>query len=294
MEEQSFHPLDYTAVVRRRKWWLIVPVVVCVDRRRAARDVPAEAVPVAGDHRRGRPDALAGAPPRRQLARQGRAAARDLAAAAEPDGPRARRARGEDRPGKPVDETAAWLRANVSQNIAVPHADRQQAVDPEAGSTASFSATPTATRTSAAHRQPPGVRLRRGELEAATERVENTSEVLSQQLQASQERLTQLEDQLRDEEAGLHGPASRPGQRQHADGQRPAQSARLDLDAAPHRAGSSDDGGIAARADAAGHGFARPSPPRRVAAVQAAQKRISDLSSSSRRRARGYTDKHPE
>jgi len=30
MEEQTFHPLDYVGVVKRRMWWFIVPLVVCV------------------------------------------------------------------------------------------------------------------------------------------------------------------------------------------------------------------------------------------------------------------------
>ena len=29
MEERGFHPLDYLAVLRRRKWWFIVPLVLC-------------------------------------------------------------------------------------------------------------------------------------------------------------------------------------------------------------------------------------------------------------------------
>lgn len=29
MEEQSFHPLDYVSLLRRRLWWFVVPVVVC-------------------------------------------------------------------------------------------------------------------------------------------------------------------------------------------------------------------------------------------------------------------------
>ena len=30
MEERSFHPLDYVAVLQRRKWWFIVPLVLCI------------------------------------------------------------------------------------------------------------------------------------------------------------------------------------------------------------------------------------------------------------------------
>jgi polysaccharide chain length determinant protein (PEP-CTERM system associated) len=29
MEEQSFHPLDYVSVLRRRLWWFVLPVVIC-------------------------------------------------------------------------------------------------------------------------------------------------------------------------------------------------------------------------------------------------------------------------
>ena len=36
MEPQSFHPLDYLAVVNRRKFWFIVPVALCVAAGAAA------------------------------------------------------------------------------------------------------------------------------------------------------------------------------------------------------------------------------------------------------------------
>src|SRR5258708_962181 len=36
MEPQSFHPLDYLAVVHRRKWWFVVPLLVCIAAGGAA------------------------------------------------------------------------------------------------------------------------------------------------------------------------------------------------------------------------------------------------------------------
>src|SRR6185295_8568503 len=36
MDQQSFHPLDYMAVVNRRKWWFILPLVLCLALGAAA------------------------------------------------------------------------------------------------------------------------------------------------------------------------------------------------------------------------------------------------------------------
>ena len=30
MDQQPVHPLEYLAVVHRRKWWFIVPLAVCI------------------------------------------------------------------------------------------------------------------------------------------------------------------------------------------------------------------------------------------------------------------------
>ena len=85
-----------------------------------------------------------------------------------------------------------------------------------------------------------------------TNRAENTSEVLGQQLQASQERLTQLEGQLRVKKEANMGRLPDPGQRQHADGQRPAAVARFVLHAAADRAGPVEPDRVANRRDASG------------------------------------------
>ncbi len=36
MEQQSFHPLDYMAVVHRRKWWFVVPLAAAIALGAAA------------------------------------------------------------------------------------------------------------------------------------------------------------------------------------------------------------------------------------------------------------------
>ena len=95
MEERRFHPLDYLSVLRRRKWWFIVPLVLCDRRRRGARDVPAARVQVRGGDRHRRSDAVARAAARRAVARRRGTAARGLAAAAEPHRARAGRPRRE-------------------------------------------------------------------------------------------------------------------------------------------------------------------------------------------------------
>ena len=296
MEEQSFHPARLPAVVSRRKWWLIVPVVVCVDRpaccsRCSCRRSTCRRRRSAWRRRRCRRSCCAASA--RSTRKSGSARS---AAAAQPDGPRARGARGEDRPDKPVDETAAWLRANVSQNISVPLPIGSKTDRSEAGLDSFILGYTDSDRTSAAHRQPPGVRVRRGELEAADSNAsENTSEVLSQQVQASQARLTGSRTSCarRSRPTWAGCPTRSNANVQMVNGLRSQlESISMQLRGEQDR---SDDGRGAARADAAGHGVARPSPPRRVAAVQSAQKRISDLQQQLVAGARaGYTDKHPD
>ena len=111
MEERRFHPLDYVSVLRRRKWWFIVPLVLCIVGRRAARGAAAARVHVrrprsASPLRRCRPSCCAAS-----VARRRGAAARHLAAAAEPHGARAGRPRGAAQPEQAGRGTRRALRA---------------------------------------------------------------------------------------------------------------------------------------------------------------------------------------
>ena len=146
MDEQSFHPLDYTAVVRRRKWWLIVPVIVCVTAGvLLAMFLPKEylsqaTIGVAAPTLSA--ELLRGVSSLDKEERQ-RAISQQLLSSTV-----LQRVVREEKidPDKPVDETASWLRANVSQNISVPLPIGSTSPPiRRRDSTVSFSATPTAT-----------------------------------------------------------------------------------------------------------------------------------------------------
>ena len=101
------------------------------------------------------------------------------------------------RPDKPVEDTAAALRGRVEDNIVVPQPIGRTG-DHATASRASASATSTASPERA---QRIANRLATVFVEenskTKTQRAENTSEVLGQQLRGSQERLTRLQEQLR-------------------------------------------------------------------------------------------------
>ena len=133
MDEPSFHPLDYIAVVSRRKWWLIVPVVICIAAGALlAMFLPKEylsqaTIGVAA------PTLSARAPARRQLARPGRAAARDQQQLLSPTV--LQRVVREEKidPDQPVDEIGGLAAASTSPEHLGAAADRQRASDTQKG-----------------------------------------------------------------------------------------------------------------------------------------------------------------
>ena len=127
-----------------------------------------------------------------------------------------------------------------------------------------------------------------------TQQAQNTSEVLAQQLKASQERLAQAAGTAAGEEAGEHRPAARSDERQRLDGQRPAPAARIAVAAAAHRAGPAVDARGAARADEAGR-RRRHDVDRRGGDSGRRRRAINDLERQLRQyQANGYTDQHPD
>lgn len=197
MEEQAFHPLDYLSVVRRRKWWLIIPLAasVVIGASLAAlwpREYISEAqIGVAAPTLS--PELLRGVSSLDKEERQ-RAVSQQLLS------PRVleRVVRDEKlNPDKPVEDVAGWLRSRVEKNISVPNPIGKNA-DPTHGID-SFIMGYTDDNPDRAQRITNRLAYVFVEENSRTQtdKAQNTSEVLGQQLQASQEHLTQLETQLR-------------------------------------------------------------------------------------------------
>ena len=285
MEPQSFHPLDYLAVVNRRKWWFIVPLAAVHRGRRRRRGGLAEDLSLEGGDRRAVADAVGRPAARRQLDGSGRAAARDPAVAAQPDGARPGHPRGE------AEQVEAGRRGRGGA-AREPRAEHRGAADRSAStavptrpaaSTSSTSATPTAIprAPSASPTASPRSSSRRTR-SSQTDRAENSADVLEQQVAAVAGAADRPRGPAARQEAELHRPAAGADRRERADGQRRAQPARVDLDADPHRAGPPQPGRVADRSDAAGRRRRRPmtgARPRGAAGGAEARSTISRRSS---------------
>ncbi len=194
MEERAFHPLDYVSVLRRRKWWLVAPLVVSIlAGALLAVFLPKEyyteaeigvAAPTLS------PEILKGVSSLDAAERE-RAISQHLLSRTVLE-----RVVREEKiaPDKPVDEVVGWLRGRVAINVAKPigRSENRNGLD-------SFRlGYPDDTAESA---QRITNRLAYVFVEensrTATQRAENTSEILAQQLRDSQEKLTQIEGQLR-------------------------------------------------------------------------------------------------
>ena len=197
MEERAFHPLDYLSVLGRRKWWLIVPVAasVVIGALLAAlwpKEYISEAqIGVAAPTLS--PELLRGVSSLDKEERQ-RAVSQLLLSRQVLE----RVVRDEKlNPDKPVEDVAGWLRTKVEKNISVPNpigknADQARGID----SFVLGYTDPNPDRAQRITNRLAYVFVEENS-KAQTERAENTSEVLGQQLQTSQERLAQLESQLR-------------------------------------------------------------------------------------------------
>lgn len=193
MEERAFDPLDYLSVLRRRKWWLILPVAlsVVVGALLAAlwpKTYVSEAeIGVAAP--RLSPDILRGVGSIDAQERQ-RAVSQQLVSRTVLE----RVVRDERiRPDQPIEQTAAWLRGNMLIKV-----DKPIGTDTRSGLD-SFKLgwiDDTPERAQAIANRLAYVFVEENS-KNQTERMENTSEVLLQQVQASQDKLNQLESQLR-------------------------------------------------------------------------------------------------
>jgi polysaccharide biosynthesis transport protein len=197
MEERRFHPLDYLSVLRRRKWWFIVPLILCIaagaglalllPREYLSRAEIGIADPTLS------PELLRGVQSVDGRERQ-RAISQQLLSRTVLE-----RVVREERlsPNRPVEDTAASLRARVEKNIVVP----QPIGRAGAGKDGFESFLLGYVDESPERAQRIANRLALVFVEenskTKTQRAENTSEVLAQQLRTSQENLNRLQEQLR-------------------------------------------------------------------------------------------------
>ncbi len=293
-EERSIHPLDYLSVLSRRKWWLIAPLVLCIvsgvllalllPREYLSQATIGVAAPTLS------PELLRGVSSMDKEERQ-RAISQQLLSPTVMQ----RVVREEQiNPDRPVDETAAWLRANVAQNISVPQpigkgSDNPRGID-------SFLLGYTDSDAQRAQRIANRLAYVFAEENSKRqiERSENTSEVLSQQVQASQGRLTKLENDLRVKKQAYMGrlPNQVNANVQMVNGLRSQfESVSNQLRSEQDRLSTVESqleqmrqGGVGDTMTASG-----------VAAVQTTQRRLDQLNQQLiQARAAGYTDKHPE
>jgi polysaccharide chain length determinant protein (PEP-CTERM system associated) len=291
MEERAFHPLDYLSVVRRRKWWLIVPVAVGIvagillallwPRQYVSEAKIGIAAPTLS------PELLRGVSSLDKEERQ-RAISQQLLSRQVLE--RVVREEQLD-PGKPVEDVAGWLRNRVVVKVDQPigRMENKNGLD-------SFDLGYVDSEPDRAQRITNRLAYVFVEenSKTRTNRAENTSEVLGQQLQASLERLTQLEGQLRVKKEANMGRlpdqinaniAMVNGLRQSLD------SYSMQLRTEQDRLNQ-----IESQLDEMRRGTGT-APVTSVAAmaVRTAQARIATLQQElAQARALGYTDKHPE
>ena len=207
MEQQSFHPLDYMAVVHRRKWWFVVTFLVCAAIGAAAVAIwpttylSHAAIGVQSPSLS--PDFLKGVSSMDPIERQ-RAVQQLLFSPAVID--RVIREEKMNR-SKPADEVAARLRDNLSKNIDVPvPIGLNGRPDPSRGIDFFYLGY---TDKSAARAQEITNRIAQIFVEenskAQTERVQNTADVLQQEVADSKARLDELETNLADKKKQFIG-----------------------------------------------------------------------------------------
>ena len=296
MEERSFHPLDYVSVLRRRKWSFLGPVIgalvigavlaVILPREYKSEAEIGVAAPTLS------PELLRGVSSLNAADRQ-RAVSQQLLSRTVLE-----RVVREERlsPSKPVEETAAKLRAVVEKNIEVPlpigrptNATRESGID-------SF-------RLGYVDRSPERAQRIANRLalvfveensKTRTQQAENTSEVLAQQVRSSQERLAKLGEQLRTKKEAFMGrlPDQMEANIHMVNGMRQQlESISMELRGEQDRLRMVEGQLDAMRQGVGTSGLTGFN----ALAIQQAQARISNLQQELvQARAAGYTDAHPE
>jgi polysaccharide chain length determinant protein (PEP-CTERM system associated) len=290
MEERAFHPLDYVSVLRRRKWWFVVPLVVSIlVGALLAVFLPKEyyteaeigvAAPTLS------PEILKGVSSLDAAERQ-RAISQHLLSRAVLE----RVVREEKiRPDKPVEEIVGWLRNTVEINVPKPigRQESRAAID-------SF-------RLGFPDRTADGAQRITNRLayvfveensRTATQRAENTSEILAQQLRDSQEKLAQIEQQLREKKQAYMGrlPDQINTNVQMVNGLRDQlQSVSIQLRGEQDRLSM-----IESQIEEMKRGGATTLTSTDASVIHGVQARIRQLQQQlTEARAKGYTEKHPE
>jgi succinoglycan biosynthesis transport protein ExoP len=293
MEERRFHPLDYVSVVSRRKWWFIVPLALSilvgtVLALTLPREYTSEAEIGIADPTLS-PDLLRGVQSFDAKERQ-RAISQQLLSPTVLQ----RVVREENlRPGKPVEQTAAALRANFEDHIVVPQPIGRMGVQRDG--IESFRLGYVDPNPEVAQRI--ANRLATVFVEenskTKTQQAQNTSEIIGQQVKATQERLAKIQEQLRRIKQANMGRLPDQinanvsmvnGLRQQHD------SLSLQLRSEQDRLSM-----LESQIDEMRRGGGTIMTSSGTAAVQSAQTRINDLNRQLRQyQANGYTDQHPD
>ncbi len=293
MEERSFHPLDYVSVVRRRKYWFLVPLASCLALGiLAVLFLPKEyeskaSIAVAAP--RLSPELLKGVSSLDATERQ-RAIQQYLLSAAVLE--RVVREEQLD-PTKSTESMVSWLRRRVDVKVPVPIGVNPRAVERGIESFDLFFKDRSPDRTRRVTNRLAEVFVEENS-RRTTQRAENTVEVLGQQLRASQDRLNQIEDQLRQKKERYMGrlPTQIDANLQTANGLRnqlESISQQMSLESnqlllLETQIEQMRQGGAGAAMTSSG-----------AAAIHSAQGRINLLNQQLVSvRALGYKDKHPE
>lgn len=293
MEERSFHPLDYLSVLQRRRRWFIVPFVTCVlagvlavlflPKQYESKATIAVAAPTLS------PELLKGVSSLDAEERQ-RAVTQHLLSAAVLE----RVAREEQiDPSKGADDMVPWLRRRIDVKVPLPIGLSPRANDRGLDTFELLFRDSTPERTRRVTNRLAEVFVEENSRQT-TQRAQNTVEVLAQQLRASQERLNQLEEQLRQKKERYMGklPDQVDANLQTANGLRnqlESISQQMSLESnqlllLETQLEQMRQGGAGAALTSTG-----------AAAIQTSQGRINQLTQQLVSvRSLGYTDKHPE
>ncbi len=293
MEDRRFHPLDYLSVLQRRKWWFVVPMALAVlvgvalvlflPRQYKSQAEIGIADPTLS------PELLRGVQSFDAKERQ-RAVSQQLLSRTVLE----RVVREEQiRPDKPVEDTAAALRARVEDNIVVPQPIGRTGTRDgiESFRLGYVDASPERAQRIANRLAMVFVEENS---KTKTQQAENTSEVLAQQLRGSQERLTRLQEQLRLKKQANMGrlPDQMPANLQMVNGLRQQHdSLSLQLRSEQDRLSMLEGQLEQMKQGAGGAGMTSSG----AASIAAAQNRINEVQRQlTQYRAIGYTDQHPD